>query len=42
MSKETYDLFEENEKQIAAEMDIVQNAVDQYVKDHKRVSNVKI
>ncbi|MEO2077416.1 MAG: AtpZ/AtpI family protein [Bacillus sp. (in: firmicutes)] len=35
MSKETYDLFEENEKQIAIEMDIVQKAVDQYVKDHK-------
>jgi hypothetical protein len=35
MSKETYDLFEENEKLIPAEMDTVQKAVDQYVKDHK-------
>ncbi|WP_251552177.1 AtpZ/AtpI family protein [Neobacillus muris] len=35
MSKETYDLFEEEEKQIAVEMDLVQKAVDQYVKDHR-------
>ncbi|MCM3725554.1 DUF3939 domain-containing protein [Neobacillus cucumis] len=35
MSKETYDLFEENEKLIPIEMDMVQKAVDQYVKDHK-------
>ena len=35
MSKETYDLFEEHEKLIPAEMDMVQKAVDQYVKDHK-------
>jgi hypothetical protein len=35
MSKETYDLFEESEKQIPIEMDIVQKAVDLYVKDHK-------
>lgn len=35
MSKETYDLFEEHEKHIAVEMDIVQKAVDLYVKDHK-------
>jgi F0F1-type ATP synthase assembly protein I len=35
MSRETYDLFEENEKQIPMEMDLVQKAVDQYVKDHK-------
>ncbi|WP_257984415.1 DUF3939 domain-containing protein [Neobacillus cucumis] len=35
MSKETYDLFEESEKHIPSEMDIVQKAVDQYVKDHK-------
>jgi len=36
MSKETYDLFEENEKLIPVEMDMVQKAVDQYVKDHKK------
>ena len=35
MSKETYDLFEESEKQIPVEMDRVQIAVDQYVKEHK-------
>ncbi|WP_042455141.1 AtpZ/AtpI family protein [Neobacillus dielmonensis] len=35
MSKETYDLFEEEEKQIATEMDHVQRAVDQYVKEHR-------
>jgi hypothetical protein len=35
MSKETYDLFEENEKKIAAEMDMVQKAVDLYVKERK-------
>ena len=35
MSKETYDLFEEHEKLIPVEMDMVQKAVDQYVKDHK-------
>lgn len=35
MSKETYDLFPEDEKIIPYEMDIVQRAVDQYVKDHK-------
>lgn len=36
MSKETYDLFEESEKKIPKEMDLVQKAVDQYVKDHKQ------
>ncbi|MDR6124699.1 F0F1-type ATP synthase assembly protein I [Bacillus sp. SLBN-46] len=41
MSKETYDLFEENEKQIPIEMDIVQKAVDQYVKDHKEFPMLK-
>jgi hypothetical protein len=35
MSKETYDLFTENEKLIAYEMDVVQKAVDQYVKEDK-------
>jgi F0F1-type ATP synthase assembly protein I len=35
MSKETYDLFEENEKIIPAEMDMVQKAVDLYVKERK-------
>jgi hypothetical protein len=34
MSKETYDLFTENEKLIAFEMDLVQKAVDQYVKEN--------
>jgi F0F1-type ATP synthase assembly protein I len=41
MSKETYDLFEENEKKIPYEMDIVQRAVDQYVKDHKEYPMLK-
>lgn len=36
MSKETYDLFPENEKLIAVEMDLVQKAVDQYVKEQKK------
>lgn len=36
MSKETYDLFEEKDKLIPYEMDIVQKAVDQYVKEHKK------
>lgn len=36
MSKETYDLFEESEKLIPYEMDLVQKAVDQYVKEHKK------
>ncbi len=35
MSKETYDLFEENEKNIPGEMDLVQKAVDLYVKERK-------
>jgi hypothetical protein len=35
MSKETYDLFEENEKKIPAQMDMVQKAVDLYVKERK-------
>jgi F0F1-type ATP synthase assembly protein I len=35
MSKETYDLFEEHEKEIAVEMDLVQKAVDLYVKEKK-------
>ncbi|CAH2713610.1 hypothetical protein BACCIP111895_00746 [Neobacillus rhizosphaerae] len=41
MSKETYDLFEESEKQIPLEMDIVQKAVDQYVKEHKEYPMLK-
>ncbi|WP_462409929.1 AtpZ/AtpI family protein [Neobacillus sp. Marseille-QA0830] len=41
MSKETYDLFEEEEKQIAAEMDLVQRAVDQYVKEHREYPMLK-
>jgi hypothetical protein len=35
MSKETYDLFEESERKIPVEMDIVQKAVDLYVKERK-------
>lgn len=35
MSKETYDLFTENEKLIAYEMDIIQRAADQYEKENK-------
>lgn len=34
MSKETYAIFKESDKQIPAEMDKVQKAVDQYVKDN--------
>lgn len=41
MSKETYDLFEESEKHIPPVMDIVQKAVDQYVKDHKEYPMLK-
>jgi len=41
MSKETYDLFEENDKHIPHEMDIVQKAVDQYVQDHKEYPMLK-
>lgn len=36
MSKETYDLFEEAEKHIPVQMDLVQKAVDQYVKDKRQ------
>lgn len=36
MSKETYDLFEEKDKLIPFEMDIVQKAVDQYVREHHK------
>lgn len=36
MSKETYDLFEEKEKHIPVQMDLVQKAVDQYVKDKRQ------
>jgi hypothetical protein len=35
MSKETYDLFEEKDKKIPAEMDKVQKAVDLFVKERK-------
>jgi F0F1-type ATP synthase assembly protein I len=35
MSKETYDLFEEKDRKIAVEMDLVQKAVDLYVKERK-------
>jgi len=36
MSKETYDIFEEHEKELPPIIDKVQKAVDQYVKDHKK------
>lgn len=35
MSKETYDLFEEEDKKIPGEMDMVQKAVDLFVKERK-------
>lgn len=41
MSKETYDLFEEHEKQIAVDMDLVQKAVDFYVKERKEYPMLK-
>jgi F0F1-type ATP synthase assembly protein I len=41
MSKETYDIFEEKDKIIPVEMDIVQRAVDQYVKEHKEYPMLK-
>lgn len=41
MSRETYDLFEENEKVIPYEMDIVQKAVDQYVKEQREYPMLK-
>ncbi|MED1470319.1 DUF3939 domain-containing protein [Bacillus salipaludis] len=41
MSKETYDLFEESEKHIPPMMDLVQKAVDQYVKEHKEYPMLK-
>jgi len=41
MSKETYDLFEENEKEIPIEMDMVQKAVDLFVKEHKEFPMLK-
>jgi hypothetical protein len=36
MSKETYDIFDETEKEIPALMDQVQKAVDAYQKDHNQ------
>jgi hypothetical protein len=36
MSKETYDIFDETEKEIPALMDQVQKAVDTYHKDHNQ------
>lgn len=41
MSKETYDLFEEEEKHIPFEMDLVQKAVDQYVKEQREYPMLK-
>ncbi|GEN57384.1 hypothetical protein GCM10012290_19860 [Halolactibacillus alkaliphilus] len=31
MSKETYDIFDENQKQLAEDLDYIQRAVDQYI-----------
>ncbi|HAQ07558.1 MAG TPA: hypothetical protein DCR24_08580 [Bacillus bacterium] len=36
MSKETYDIFEEEDKEIPRVLDKVQKAVDSYVKEHKQ------
>lgn len=36
MSRETYDIFEENERDIAITLDKVQKAVDLYVKEYKQ------
>jgi hypothetical protein len=36
MSKETYDIFDESEKDIPAIMDLVQKAVDAYSRDHRQ------
>lgn len=36
MSKETYDIFEEDEKEVAMVIDKVQKAVDLYVKEYKQ------
>lgn len=41
MSKETYDLFEEKDKLIPYEMDLVQKAVDQYVKEQRQYPMLK-
>lgn len=41
MSRETYDLFEESEKKIPVEMDKVQKAVDQYMKEHQQYPMLK-
>jgi hypothetical protein len=41
MAKETYDLFEEHDKLIAFEMDLVQKAVDQYVNEKKKYPMLK-
>lgn len=41
MSKETYDIFEESDKQIAIEMDLVQKAVDLFVKEQKEFPMLK-
>ena len=41
MSRETYDIFDEEEKHIPGEMDIIQRAVDQYMKEHKQYPMLK-
>jgi len=38
ISKETYDIFNEDEKEIAITIDKVQKAVDLYVKENKQYS----
>lgn len=41
MSKETFDIFEEEEKEIPVIIDIVQRAVDAYVKENKQLPIIK-
>lgn len=37
MSKETYEIFEEKDKQLAEELDMIQKAVDKYVQQKKEL-----
>ncbi|MRG86964.1 DUF3939 domain-containing protein [Salinibacillus xinjiangensis] len=37
MSKETYELFPESQKQLAMDLDLIQRAVDQYIEQTKEV-----
>ncbi|WNF36252.1 DUF3939 domain-containing protein [Bacillaceae bacterium IKA-2] len=41
MSKETFDIFEEEEKEIPAIMDKVQRAVDAFIKEFKKHPSIK-